>query len=225
MAITIGTSPTLVTASFGASTVATGSFSPPVGSLLVAAVATVNGEVTGLSGGSLTWTRRVQSISTFYVEMWTAPAPSGGSGITASAGLDGITAAALKVWVLTGQHASPIGTTGTGATTTNNAAVNAYTSTGSASRGFIVAVDGGTGGTPSSTDDEEAFGTSFFGLAATKAANSGASGSTIQFNLDASGTGAADWEWAALEILAAPDIPRPARSVTLNQAVHRSTLI
>lgn len=221
MAITIGTSPALVTATFAASAVTTGSFSPPVGSLLVAAVATVNGETTGLSGGSLTWTRRVQSIGTFYVEMWTAPAPSGGSGITASAGLDGTTAAALKVWVLTGQHASPIGTNGTGTSNANNSTVNGYTSTGSASRGFIVAVDGSAGGIPSSTDDEEAFGGSFYGLAATKAVNSGAAGTGVTFNLDAFGTDVAQWEWAALEILAAPEEAR-SRVVQSTAAAHRT---
>ncbi|MEV4020157.1 hypothetical protein AB0J35_57745 [Nonomuraea angiospora] len=40
-------------------------------------------------------------------------------------------------------------------------------------------------------------------MAVTKAGNTATSGTLVQFNLDADGTGAADWNWVALEILGA----------------------
>ncbi|GAA3441071.1 hypothetical protein Pve01_66960 [Planomonospora venezuelensis] len=116
-------------------------------------------------------------------------------------------AIALKVDAVTGQHASSyVGATNTGTTTTNNATINAYTSTAAASRGFCAAIDMSSAGAVTSTDDESAWtGTvsGFFpvaGMAIRKAANTATSGTGVTFNLDAAGSSAAEWYWAALEI-------------------------
>ncbi|WP_125633483.1 phage tail family protein [Nonomuraea sp. WAC 01424] len=191
-----GTSPAGVASP---STLTTASFTPPAGSLLVALVMTTDGTISN-SGTARTWTNRKQHGTYTGLRIYTAPNPTA-SALTVSITGDG----ALKVFVVTGQNASPAGANGAGATTTNNATVNGYTSTGANSRGFVAAINWAAGGAPSSTDDEYAAFYGDFGmgmLGAVKAANSGASGSTVQFNLDADGTGAADWAWIALEILA-----------------------
>ncbi|MEV4245221.1 hypothetical protein AB0J63_17620 [Streptosporangium canum] len=183
------------------------SFNAPAGSLLVVALVGSGGTPTiSNSGTARTWTVRKSHPSYSSVAIYTAPNPSALTGITVTAsGVSG----GIKVWVVTGQHpTSPIGATGSGSTTTNSTTVNAYTSTAPGSRGFLAAVDwNGTylGSAPTSTDDEYgwALGDANAGLAATKAANTDISGSTVTFGLDAAGTAAADWHWVALEILGA----------------------
>ncbi|MBG0830505.1 hypothetical protein HS041_22345 [Planomonospora sp. ID67723] len=233
MAIEIGTSPALATGT--TTTVTTAAFSPPASSLLVAAVGAVSGTVPVVSGGGLTWTRRIQQSDSGggYAEIWTAPCPSGGSGITASVALTSAEGfgqlGALKVDVVTGAHAtSPIGQSGSGNTATNNATVTGYTSSAAGSRGWCSAIEATGPGTPSSTDDEFAWLLTlggFFnysGMAVRKASSTPAAGSSVTFNLDAAGTGGISWWWAALEILPAPE-RGPIRVVQSLSAVHRST--
>lgn len=221
MALTIGTSPAVATV-FGGASATTASFTSPAGGLLVAGLATLDVAASGLSGGGLTWTRRVQRTTSGWVEIWTAPSPTAQS-MTVTATLAGTGSAALKLWPVSGQHLSPIGTTGTGSTTTNNATITGYTSTGDGSRGFVVALDAALGDTPSSTDTAVAgiIGGFMPYLMATKAANSGPSGSTVQFNLDAGGTDPAGWQWVAFEVLAAPEQTR-GRPLWAGQAVNRA---
>lgn len=206
MPIVVGTSPALATVTTG--NITSPSFTPPAGSLLVVGVVG-SGLLSGMSGGGLTWTRRIQRAGTAGLELWTAPGASG-AGMTVTGTTDGVSAMALKVWPITGHATSPIGTTGNGTSNANNSTVNGYTSTGAGSRGFIVAAETAGLGTPSSTDDETAFvlGGELPGLMATKASNSGAAGTNVTFNLDAAGTDVAQWEWAALEILATPEETR-----------------
>ncbi|MEV4246954.1 hypothetical protein AB0J63_26520 [Streptosporangium canum] len=216
------------------------SFSPPAGSLLVALVGGTGTPTISNSGTARTWTQRVVHGTYGGIRIYTAPNPTALSTITVTvAGASG----GAKVFVVTGQHSTnPIGTTGTGATATNNATVNAYTSTATGSRGFLVAVDwnGVYLSAPSSTDDEYAWalGDATAGIAATKAANTGASGTVVQFNLDASGTAAADWNWVALEIVpasldatitatvvdAVANIPTPSITAISNAAVSPATV-
>lgn len=202
MPIAIASSPTGAT---GTSSIVSGTFSPPAGSLLVVLTGTASTPTVSNSGTARTWTQRVVHGTYGGIRIYTAPNPTALSSITVTvAGASG----GAKVFVVTGQHpTNPIGTTGTGSTTTNNATVNAYTSTAAGSRGFLVAVDwnGVYLAAPTSTDDEYAWalGDATAGLAATKAANTGTAGAAVQFNLDAAGTSAADWHWVALEILAA----------------------
>ncbi|MFI6299537.1 hypothetical protein ACIBEJ_48640 [Nonomuraea sp. NPDC050790] len=206
MPIGIGTSPALVKNEGNATTA---QFSPPANSLLVASVTAFSDLATPSlsSGGGLTWTRRIQRATgdDYYNEIWTAPAAGGATNITATYTINSsFPFAAIKVDVVSGALlAAPAGQSGTGATTTNNATVNGYTSSMGGSRGFISALCPGTTVAPTSTDDESAWpdDNGGAGLMARKAANTPSSGTVVTFNLDAAGTGAVDWRWAALEIL------------------------
>lgn len=231
MAIALhGSSPALVTDEVTGD-VTTGAFSPPEQSLLVAMAAAPDDGGSGLSvsGGGLTWTRRIQRSTGFpgYAEIWTAPCAAGASGIAitlTSVGAFGVAfSAALKVDVYTGADLlAPVGATGQGSTTTNNATINAYTSTVAESRGVCAAHETGSLGLPSSTDQAFPFALEWMdGLVARKASNTAALG-TVQFNLDAAGTGAADWQWAALEILPAITFIAPPPRV-IGQAVNRAS--
>lgn len=219
-------SPALVSAGGGSITsLSTASFTRPDGGLLVAVVYTVSSTTPTLSGGSLAWTKRVSS----GVDIWTAPVTGSGSmtvtvGNLSTAAFGGV-AAALKVVGVTGQDpTSPIGTTGTGTSSTNNLTATGYTSSAAGSRGFFGAANT-TAGAPTSTDT--GFGwsvnTGFFdasGIAAYKAANTVAAGTSVAFNADAAGSSTTDWQWAALEIV--PEgVARPRISIS-RAAVHRA---
>jgi len=227
--ITIHTSPAI--ASSTPSSVTTASFTPVAGGLLVAMLSGSSDAQPVVSGGGLTWTRQVRQNtggSQFYADIWTAPVSSA-SPMTVSASLGGsFNAMGLKVDVISGQHPiNPIGQTGTGTTSTNNATVTGYESSTDGSRGFCSAVEGEGLGTPTSSD--QGFGwfvnvSGFFpnaGLAVRKAADTANSGTTVTFNLDASGSSTADWRWAALEILPEPPL-RPASPRMPATAVHRA---
>lgn len=226
MPITIETSPALVTGT--GTTVTTASFTPPSSSLLVATVVAASGDDPVVSGGSLTWTRRVRN-AVGGCDLWTAPVVTGASMTVSVAITDtGLgQAGALKVDVVTGHNtANPIGNTGTGNEAVNNATVTGYTSSGE-SRGFCAAQDSGAGGTPSSTDVASAFHVTsgpfitLDGMAVRKAADTSSAGLAVTFNLDAAGS-SADWDWAALEIVALPAVIRP-RIVIPTGAVHRAS--
>ncbi|MER7361950.1 hypothetical protein [Nonomuraea wenchangensis] len=224
MPITIETSPALATG-VETSTVTTGSFTPPAGSLLVASVVAASADDPVVSGGGLTWTRRVRNIDG-GCELWTAVVAASTSMTVSVAVTDsgfGM-GAALKVDVVSGQHpTAPIGNTGTGNSPTDNATITGYTSSGE-SRGFCAASDRNTSGLPSSSDVESAFHLSpsaFFDLdgMAVRKADDSLPGQPVTFNL--AGAGDADWEWAALEILAQPAYVRPAVVIPVG-AVRRA---
>lgn len=217
MPLTIETSPALATGT--GTSVTTASFTPPSGSLLVASVAYASATDPVVSGGSLTWTRRVRNTDG-SCEIWTAPVITGASMTVSVAVTDtGFgQGAALKVDVVSGQYTvNPIGNTGTGSEPTDNATITGYTSSGE-SRGFCAARDTNAGGQPSSSDVASAFSISISGppfnlqidgLAVRKSADTSGAGQAVTFNLDSAGSSDADWEWAALEILAPPVPIRP----------------
>ncbi|MFF3443654.1 phage distal tail protein [Streptosporangium sp. NPDC002721] len=188
------------------------------------------------SGTARTWTQRKVHPSYAGIAIYTALNPTALTGTTVS-----ITSSTggMKVFVVTGHHPSLyIGANGSGTSATNNVTINGYTSTGVGSRGFLAAIDWNGTGAPSSTDDDYPFFESGFlsGLATTKSANSGAAGTNVQFNLDAAGTGTADWNWVSLEILgasleatitassvdAAAEVPEP--GLSSGQTVHAGTV-
>lgn len=209
--------------------VSTSSFTRPAGGLLVAMVAAVSGSTYTVTGGSLTWTRQVANEA----DIWTAPVTGSGSmtvtvGNLTESGFLG-RGAAIKVVGLTGQSLlDPVGASGTGDSTTNNLTVIGYTSTTASSRGFFAGLESAINGAPTSTDTgfpwsfstTSGFPVTFRGLFAYKAANTPISGTDVSFNADASGSGTADWEWSALEIV--PDINVRSRTVTSRAAVHRA---
>lgn len=225
IAIDAGSSPTLVTGS--GSSVSTASFTRPAGGLLVAMVYTITSTTYTVTGGGLTWTVRAATGGA----IWTAPVTGSGSMTVTIGNLTDVQffgkAAALKVIGLTGQAPSaPIGSSGNGSSVTNNLIASGYTSTVDGSRGFFSAVDDASTGSATSTDTgfawsvTTAFSITRRGIFAHKAANTATSGSPVTFNADAAGTGTADWDWCALEIV--PETIVRQRAVVSRSAVHRA---
>lgn len=210
MAVDVATSPALATAAYTA--VATASFDAAAGTILVAAAAGLDVDTISNSGAALTWTMRVQrSNGNFDVRMWTAPVPSARTGMSVTVNGTALIGG-LKVWVVTGQDGTtPVGQTGNGVSTSNNATPTAYNATRAGSLGFAVGyeadINAGTSGSPTSTDIEEAFSMDALydiegaGIMLRKAATASAASEAVTINLDAGGTGTADWIWAAVEIV------------------------
>ena len=183
-------------------TITTASFSPPAGSLLVAVLMGFDSadRAPTNTGTALTWTLRKDDGLT--TRIYTAANASAQTGITVTGRFDS-DQGAVKVYVFTGaENASPVGATGSGTTSTNNATVNAYTSTFAGSRLIAGVIEGNALGSVSSTDDEDAWSINLGlkGMALTKSANTTSAGTVVTINLDAAGTSAADWGWAAVEI-------------------------
>ena len=234
MAIQIDPASPALAVGANTTTITTASFTRPVDGLLVALVAAVSESTPTVSGGSFTWTRRVQRASGInYAEIWTAPVTGSGSvtvtlGVELVEGFD-VGLGALKVVGVTGQHATePIGNTGNNTATTNTLNVTGYTSSGVGSRGFLVALDSNGLGSPTAGGGDTGYpfsedlgGFEYSGLGMVKADNTAGSGTSVIFNADAPGSSSAQWAWAALEILAAPASPRTV-ALRPTGAVHRA---
>lgn len=206
MALAIdASSPTFV--ALAANTVTTASFTPPVGSLLVVAVlgTSFSGNPNPvLTSTGLTFVSQILSNDAGQgtTQLFTAEVgANGGSSRTVSVTVSGFASVGLKVWVLTGQHATQyLGATSSGTSTSN--AVNAGITTDSANNWVL-----GAGsefndlGTPTTTDtnDGTATGLSLSYLAVRKSAATTAAGAET-LNMDAAGTAAAAWAWAAIAI-------------------------
>jgi hypothetical protein len=107
------------------------------------------------------------------------------------------------VWQVSGQHASPIGVGSGGNSTTNNLTVN-YTATAAGSITFVMANEWQELGTPTSSNMTNTVHGNYGGYSegfAGRRANA-ASGAT-SFNLDAGGSGSANWSYSYVEILKA----------------------
>jgi hypothetical protein len=198
------------------------SFTAPANSLLVVHVsADTNGSSADITisvsdSGGLTWTNRVErdpgdaGAEAGHASIWTAEQPTSASrtvSVRRTAGNGSTNRISVKVEVVTGADigGDPIGNVGEGSSTTNNITPNAYTSSADNSRGFGCATCWNQLGTPTSTDTED--GADYSGaisvISLYKAANTPTSGSTVTMNFDAGGTGAAAWNWVALEVLPA----------------------
>lgn len=207
-------------------TATSASFTPPSGCLLVlelhaneASANQVNSSAVVTSG--LTWTKRSERGSAInggaantegWVSTWTAPVTTGAA-MTVAATIgwqDNFSDYSIrgKVYIVTGQAASPIGATGSGGPTSgDNLSPNLLTATG-AGRVFYGGTErngaSGSAGVSTSTDTEDAayIAADVVGfISVYKAADHSAGAGTIVGNLDASAT--TIWNWAALEILAA----------------------
>lgn len=221
MAIDIDASSPAVVSNGGSSvtSVTTASFTPPSGSLLVAVVMATSGANPTVSGGSLTWTRRQQHVRDdfLYAELWTAPVASAAAMTTTLTVTGSFRVVALKVLVVTGQHATtPIGSGGAGQADTNAINPTGYTSTAAGSRGFFAAIQAGLGA-PTTTDVGFAWTasnglTAHGGVAAHKSSDTATSGTSVAFDADAPGSTATEWAWAALEILPPAATSAPPRS-------------
>ncbi|MEU6725459.1 hypothetical protein ABZ917_17265 [Nonomuraea wenchangensis] len=236
MPISVNSSaPALVSDNGEITSVTTASFTrPAAGSLLVAITGATSETAPTVSGGGLTWTRRVQRTgSDCFAEIWTAPVTGSGSmtvtlgNLTAVGDFLPAAVGAIKVVSVAGQHpTNPIGTTGSGTSSANTLNVTAYNATTAGSRGFFSAVDAIGTGVPTSSDtgfgyyEDFAFGATA-GMCAYKAADSGAPGAAVTINADAAGSESAGWLWAALEIVPEPS-SRITAAVVSRAAVYRA---
>lgn len=196
-------------------TITSGSFTPPDGSFLVVEInfdqnTAFEGAVSfSVAGGSLTWNSRADSgQQNGRAVIFTAPVVTGASmtcGVTVT-GQGGSRRTSAKLYIVTGQAASPIGASVASGSATNNIspAVTA-TVAGSGGRMFGVATDWNALGAPTSSDIEDAvdYAGAISVLSAYKAADHAANSGSQSINFDAAGASAADWRYALLEILAA----------------------
>ena len=193
------------------------SFTPPSGSLLVAAVEGDFNDgpppldptfVVATSG--LTWTLQTKrtpleggSSSQGYASLWTAPVVTGAAmtiavrRTTTSGGTDRVS---CKAYVVTGQHASPIGNVAENSSTTNNLTASGLTSAAANSMMFVAATDWAQLGVPVSSDLTEDVADYSGAISVVDGYKllGGAGAQTA--NLDAGGSGTAQWNWCALEI-------------------------
>jgi hypothetical protein len=207
------------------------SFTAPANSLLVAHVsADTNGSSENITisvsdSGGLTWTNRVErdpgdaGAEAGHASIWTAEQPSSASrtvSVRRTAGNGSTNRISVKVEVATGADigGDPIGNVAEGSSTTNNITPNTYTSSANNSRGFGCGTCWNQLGTPTSTDTED--GADYSGAISVvslyKAANTPTSGTVVTMNFDAGGTGAAAWNWVALEVL--PSTGAAAQDIT-----------
>jgi len=190
------------------------SFTPAADSLfvLVVIVDTATGGDVGMAvtnSVGLTFTSRVERDGSEdtggHVSIWTAPVGGSPAAMTITCTTSGGgTSVTAKPYIITGHNVgAPIGANSEGSSATNAITPAFATATG-AGRWFYGGVDWNALGAPTSTDTENAghFAGLISFMSVFKAADH-ANGSSNNGSLDASGAGAADWNWCALEILAA----------------------
>jgi hypothetical protein len=189
--------------------IASASFTPPAGSILEQHI---NGDSTVASSTAvsdstgLTWTLKKfqQPASNHgYSAIWTAVQPTSTAMTVSCQRVTGDKARiSCKCYVLTGGDTiTPAGNTGGGESTTNAISPTLYTSSAANSLPTYCGTDWTQRGVPTSTDTEDAadYAGTVSVMSAYGVATAG-SGATIAGNLDAFGTSAADWSWAAVEI-------------------------
>ena len=221
MAISVDDSVTAFAATIAETgSIESGAFTPPDGSLLYLCLniqeSTGPNGVT-VAGGGLTWTKRVARGAADgdvgAVEIWTAVVGTGAS-MTITVTRDGTGDAAgrrvrAKVYILTGQGASPIGASNKGAWTVN-LTTGEITATG-AGRLLGVGTDINANGTPdnAANQTESTFhnATQMSGVSIYRDADhsSGTVGIVFDGELETTIAG----NWAVLEILAAGAGPPP----------------
>ena len=197
------------------------SFTPPANSLMMCAVNTnSNAQATLVSvsdseGG--TWVEEVRRNLTEaglegHASIWRRTTAVTAVSMTVSVrrtndsgGTGAFDRVSAKVYVITGQHATPIPTTGEGSSTTNNLTASIFTSAHANSLALVCGTDWNANGLPTSSDlTIDAFNHAgvLSGLSGYKTL--GTAGAETA-NLDAAGTAAAEWNWCAVEIREAVD--------------------
>lgn len=189
-----------------ATSVTSASFTPPVGSLLVCCVGTTSFSGTPTltyASTSLTFTQQV----TFNVAgqgtafIHTSPVgANGGSARTVQATTSAYANIALKVYVVTGQHATFLDITGTGSSTTNAITPTVLTTTVANCWVFGIGAEFQSLGVPTSTDTGEGYDDADMSHLCVRKSAATATASAVTLNFDAFGTGTAAWAWAAIAI-------------------------
>lgn len=194
------------------------SFTPPAGSFVVvcnsADTGASNGITLAVSGGGLTWAQ--QAIRDFatgglsgHASIWTAAVAASAAmtiGVQRSVGGGGTNRISAKAYVVTGQHSSPVGSTGTGSTTINDTSPVLFTPAGDNSLEFLAMCDWAVLGAPASSDgteDSQNYAGGISVMSAYKAL--GLAGAAATMNIDCGGTtDTARVNWAAIEIKLPP---------------------
>lgn len=208
MPLVDASSPSLVTGT--GPTVTSGTFSPPAGSLIVACVvlnhSNASTALTASFGGTptLTWTQRAlrnaadAGAQGGAAQISTAPASTGTHQVSATN--SGGNHLGLKLFVVTAYTGT--GASGEGSSTTNAITPTLFTVSGSGSLVVVCGSEWNALGNPTSSDltlTPMNIASQISGAMGYK--NGPASGSATA-NLDAAGTGAAAWNWCAIEITA-----------------------
>lgn len=196
------------------------SFTPPANSLVLVNVntnsnssqATLVSVSDSLGGTWIELVRRNLTEAGFegHASIWHRTTASAGSAMTVSVRRTNNAGGAdpefdrvrAKAYVITGQHATPIPTIGEGSSTTNNLTASIFTSAHANSWALVNGLDWNALGTPASSNlsiGADAWNVSgvlsgFNGLKALSTAGAETA------NLDAAGTGAASWNWVAVEV-------------------------
>lgn len=197
------------------------SFTPPAGALGVVCISTnSNGQATLVSvsdsqGG--TWTEQVRRNLTEagfegHASIWTRNSGLPNTSMTVSVrrtndsgGTGAFDRVSAKAYVVTGQHATPVPTTGEGSSSTNNLTASIFTSAHTNSFAFVAATEWNANGLPTSSDlTIDAFNHAgvLSGLSGFKDLSTAGAETA---NLDAATTAAAEWNWAAIEVRANVD--------------------
>lgn len=146
-----------------------------------------------------------------YAGIFVAVLGAGRTGMTVtftmtpgSGGAATINTPSIKLYVVTGAAASPIGASAQGSSTTNNLTTTAFTTSGASSLGFASGCEQNALGPPTSSDATvDAFGAAGVSISGVSGYKTlGGAGSSATVNLDAGSTGAAVWNWVTAEILA-----------------------
>lgn len=196
----------------GVAAITSATFTPANNSLLVLCI---NGDefddsankALAVAGGSLTWTERIRRGATEagagIAAIWTAPVSTGASMAIdvnrTTAGGEGSGRLSAKVYIVTGQHASPIGNSNSANWTTDPQSLS-VTAAG-AGRLFGCGTDWNANGSPTSSDTEDAahYASQISVMSAYKSADHSSGSQSIDFNPAGTPTG----NVVVLEILAA----------------------
>lgn len=224
MALAIdASSPAVATqATVGTTTVTTASFTPPAGSVLVigwngnnnGGATPTTPTITDSLGAHLTytqadWVSHVDSASLdAQAAFWTAPVGSSAA-MTVTVTNHGVTAveAALKIWVLTGENATPVGAHGKGfAVVATGSIAQGYTAQATSGWGFLSVCDwnatgnetAGTGCTVDGTGSVGAGQISYAFARRTTADDANGVTNTLRTTLAANST---NLSWVYIEIL------------------------
>lgn len=206
MALAVDTStPALAAASNDPWT--TASFTPPNDSLLVAVVMAdwfVSTPTITVTSTGLTFTSRIKvgALNEGVVEIFTAPVgASGGTARTVSATTSlASDVGGIKVYVITGQHATPVDTTGSGSSTTNNITPTVLTTGFDGCWVFGGGTEWNSNGVPTSTDVGEGFDDADLSLICVRKSAATSPAGAVTLNFDSFGGSAAQWTWAAISI-------------------------
>jgi hypothetical protein len=183
------------------------SFAVAVGDLIVYGRggdgnANVHNSTPSNSGTAFTWTERAYDAGFGQNAIWTAVAT------VAQTMTINHPAVGEKmyghIWVVKGQHTSPIGVAGANFDFINVRDVS-YTATVAGSKTLVIAQDWGEQGPPTSSNMIDVEHGDFSGYTdAVAGIRENAAAGATSFNLDAGGTGVTQLSWAYLEIIPAP---------------------